>query len=975
MRRDEDGLLENFRSETKEHLETLSRALAALETDPNDPEMLQDAMRVLHSLKGTARMVGAQSIARLAHSLESLVVVGRSSGARLALALPALCQTASSLHDDLAAFLNGDGLAVDARIAQLELLGSSLRGEIENILPAIDRQVLDVLSEHQRARLFDVLERGLSVREVCVTIDDEARFAERMDQIEAGLRRHGELICTAGLTPDVDGSLRFKFLVAVASAEALQGWAGPLGVQLGDPQEKTQRPEPAMLQGGALDDAALDEELDDALELLKLQFVSEKLGELDGLSAMLLRLNDHEEVEQELIDELFRTAHNIKGAAGTFGLDEIAILSHHLESVLDKLRKRSLKPDPELVDLLLRTVDSLTILFQAAHAGSSPSPDALAIVDSYLALENAGAIPRPAERGQSAARGPVLGAADSVRVRLDKIDDLVSQAEELTLLQNARERHIQLLLSLERDLQSLLMDQHRAEDPTARTGLSRHNGTARLARCADALYRLTEGIGESTRLSSQIVAALQRAVFRLRMLPLHTLFDTAPRLVHSLARETGKQARLVCERTDAELDKNLLEHMTAPLMHLLRNAVDHGLETPEERTQSGKPAVATIVLEAYQQADRVVIALQDDGRGIDPSKVRERAVRLGMLSEDEARTLDTRESLELIFRPGFSTALRVTDISGRGVGMDVVKKHLEALAGTISISSDVGRGTRFELSLPLAVSAVPALTIRCSGQTLCVQTSAIQEIVRVRREEVELEGGCPCFMFRNKTLPLVRLRDLLELPEPAQVDPPLLEVIVCRARPPIGLVVDKVERELPIIVKKLQGLLSRTPSMAGATILPDGRVALVLDVAALITRALSEPPSWELSAAAQATAPENRQLLVVDDSLTTRELLRSVLTSFGFSVETAANGEEAWELLLHRPFALVVSDINMPVLDGLELTKRIKSMRKPPPVVLVSSLGSSDEQLAGLHAGADAYIAKGAFDQNSLIEHVQALLV
>jgi two-component system chemotaxis sensor kinase CheA len=416
--------------------------------------------------------------------------------------------------------------------------------------------------------------------------------------------------------------------------------------------------------------------------------------------------------------------------------------------------------------------------------------------------------------------------------------------------------------------------------------------------------------------------------------------------------------------------------MADPLMHLLRNAVDHGIESSEDRRRAGKPSAGTIILSAEHRGGYITINISDDGRGMSPATLTAAAIRKGIINERDAERLTPEQAYALIFRPGFSTRDEVTAISGRGVGMDVVKSNIDALKGRIEIDSVAGRGTTFRVHLPLSISVIQVIVVECAGQSFCLPATGVSEIVRVADHELASEDGKACVTYRGKAVPVVRLADLLGIDDRRPIGRSAI-AITTGLEGTVGLVVDRAVAEQTVLVKDMGKLLRRVPHVSGGTILPDGHVAVILDVVSLVAKAIRGGGTWVHEQAPASTAPARKTLLVVDDSLTTRELIRGLLESAGYDVVMARHGREAWEVLQSpRALDLVVSDVNMPEMDGYELATKIKADRRLSrvPVVLVTSLAKPEEQLKGMQAGADAYIVKGAFDQSGLLARVRELV-
>jgi two-component system chemotaxis sensor kinase CheA len=477
---------------------------------------------------------------------------------------------------------------------------------------------------------------------------------------------------------------------------------------------------------------------------------------------------------------------------------------------------------------------------------------------------------------------------------------------------------------------------------------------------------------------SLIIDELQEEIKRVRMLPLSTITTVFGRMVRDLAREQNKQINLTISGGDTELDKRVLEQIKDPLIHLLRNAVDHGLETPQVRQQAGKPAEGHIFLEASQQGHNIIIRIGDDGAGLDLTAIRLAAVRRGLLSMAEAEKLSESETAHLIFNSGLSTSKIITDISGRGVGLDVVRQNVEELHGTLEVAFERGQGTTFTLTLPLTLASSHGLLVRSGEQLFALPLTTVERMLRVDPAQIASIGGKEAITYQNTPIALVRLADLLELPASAREGEQVTIVIIAVAEKRLGLIVDELAGEQEIVMKNLGRQLSKVGGIAGATVLGSGQVILVLHAADLIK--LAGRPQARAPMANPAIGHEVAQrktILVADDSITTRTLEKNILEAAGYQVRLATDGEEALASLVADSLPhLIVSDVNMPRLDGLDLTYRIK--RDPRyaniPVILVTSLDSPADKARGIEVGADAYIVKSRFDQGNLLETIEQLI-
>jgi two-component system chemotaxis sensor kinase CheA len=491
-----------------------------------------------------------------------------------------------------------------------------------------------------------------------------------------------------------------------------------------------------------------------------------------------------------------------------------------------------------------------------------------------------------------------------------------------------------------------------------------------LERTERALEALGAGLDTDRRAIARAVAPLEDEVRRVRMLPFAEACEGLERAARDLARDIRKEVDVVVAGADIELDRSILEALRGPLLHLVRNAIDHGIEPPEARAAAGKPARGRVLIEAALHGDRVRITVADDGRGLDVARVREVAERRKL-----PPPADEREAARLIFTPGFSTNRLVTEVSGRGVGLDVVKSRIEALHGTVGCALDRRPGLAVVLEVPLTLTTVRAVLLSAGGQIYALPQTSVEALLRVAADEIRSVEGREALALGETPVPLVSLAQVLGLRArpPAGKVPALL---LAAGEERVAFTVDELLAEQEVVVTNLGSRLRRVLHFSGATLLPSGRVALILNAADLLRTALGRPVGPSVSEQLSAPTIEAKRLLVVDDSLTTRTLVKSILEAAGYSVQAAADGSEAWQLLQERGADLVVADVEMPRMDGFDLTATIR--RSPRfrqlPVILVTALDSEQDRRRGLEAGADAYLIKSAFDQRHLLETVSQLL-
>jgi two-component system chemotaxis sensor kinase CheA len=471
---------------------------------------------------------------------------------------------------------------------------------------------------------------------------------------------------------------------------------------------------------------------------------------------------------------------------------------------------------------------------------------------------------------------------------------------------------------------------------------------------------------------SRVLNDLQERTMRVRMVPVATITDGLQRAVRDVARSTGKDVRWEVRGEDTELDRGVLQQLSDPLLHLVRNAVDHGIESPGERAAVGKPEQAVVRLHAMQLGSEVIVTITDDGKGIDVDRVRAQAAARGA----DVTNLSDEEALYLIFRSGLSTASFVSDISGRGVGLDVVRTNVEAVRGRVEIHTEPGVGTEFRLVVPITLAVMPCLLVEAGGMRHAVP---MHSVLQAQAEAAEARAeGRPVVWVGSQAVPLSNLAAVLGLP-PDQAGPIVVVAGLTRRH---AFRVGGLVGQRDVAVKGLSRLLPRLDVLAGASVEPDGSILLVLDIPGLIDRARTDRGAVTMASVADApaaavpTVAARAKLLVVDDALTVRELQRSILERAGYEVVTAVDGVEAMATLAEGPVDLVLTDVEMPRMDGFALTESIRAnpARSNLPVLILTSRASENDRQRGMEAGADGYIVKSAFDETALLSAVERLL-
>jgi chemotaxis protein histidine kinase CheA/CheY-like chemotaxis protein len=657
-------------------------------------------------------------------------------------------------------------------------------------------------------------------------------------------------------------------------------------------------------------------------------------------------------------------------------------VAHVMEDLLGDLRDGRLPVRKDLIDLMLVACDGIS---RGMPGATAPVPgEALSPIVDALNAARAGADPvslpalPPAEPEPAADDEPDLPRAadhsDSVRVGAAKVYDLIDVVGEAALGARRVEQVSNVLLDLlaehARWTKSLRLAAGDAELPEQVT-LALH----RLLAIGDQAQGAGGQLRELVEGQLNRVSLVQDGAMGLAMVPLRRVVAAFPRLVREVATATGKDVELVIEGDDVELDKQVLDGVADALKHLVINAVDHGCEPPGERIALGKPPRATVRVTARTAGGHVVVEVSEDGRGIDEDTVRAKATERGLLPADS--TLAGSALLALLFMPEFSTAARVTETSGRGVGLDVVKTAVDDLGGSIDVRSEVGAGTTFALTLPVTLGVMRCLIARLGAERFAIPVTSVVESIGLADAGVTSLAGMPVITRHGQSLPLLDLGDALAVPGERS---PRAALIVRHGDRQLAWSVDRLEGETELVIKDLGTFIRRVPGVSGATIAGDGNVICLLDLRDIAERALGlgggvvrRPVAAPRADGAQPKA----RVLVVEDSLGVRELERVILEGAGYLVETAVDGlDGAARLREDQPVDIVISDVEMPGMTGFELTRTIRRTKgwENVPVVIMTSLGNDEHRREGLEAGASAYLLKGEFDQAQLVETVRRLI-
>ncbi len=751
---------------------------------------------------------------------------------------------------------------------------------------------------------------------------------------------------------------------------------------------------------------------DELLKRLLATFRVEADEHLQAMSSGLLALEKMPQGEERaaLIEKVFREAHSLKGAARAVNLGEIEAICQSLESVFAGLKGARIAVSPPLFDLLHQALNALGGLLAADAAAPGARPPAIGPLTRRLDEASQGMPPKPEARAESAVAAdvhlppPAPGlASGTVRVSTAKLDAVMRQTEELLLPRLAAGQRAGDLRETAAALAAWkkqrariqpalrLIEQALGRSGAANRAAGAQHEFAKLLEYLDEedlflktlegrLARLTKSAERDWRMLSGMTGSLLEEVKEMHLLPFASAIEIFPRFVRDLARDRGKEVELLVQGGEIEIDRRILEELKDPLIHLLRNCIDHGIEAPAARGEKRKPAHGTIALSISQRdGGKVEILVADDGAGIDAARVKAAALKLDLVSAEEAERLGEAEALALVFRSGVSTSPIITDVSGRGLGLAIVREKIERLGGTVAIESHPDTGTRFRIVLPLTLATFRGVLVRAGGQLFVIPAASIVRAARVAAGDIRTVENRETITLGGQAVALAGLDDVLELPRNGATGESAghaQALVLGLGTERIAFRVDEVLGEQEVLVKTLGPQLARVRNVTGACVLGTGQVAPVLNAADLMKSAVKRAAPPLAPAVEEPAGAQQRAILVVEDSITSRALLKGILESAGYRVVTAVDGSDAYTALKTETFDLVVSDVEMPRMDGFDLTAKIRADKSLSelPVVLVTALESREHRERGIDAGANAYIVKSSFDQSNLLEVVRRLI-
>jgi len=761
--------------------------------------------------------------------------------------------------------------------------------------------------------------------------------------------------------------------------------------------------------------------MDDMKEIME-DFLIEAFELIEQIDHDLVELEANPE-DLELLNRIFRVAHTVKGSSSFLNFDVLTELTHHMEDVLNKARKGELKITPDIMDVVLESVDMMKGLLESIRDNGSDSAAGIDIKNICIRLtqisegEAPSAAPEapatPVKEPEPAA--PAEEAAPEVSdAELSKLSDseVEAEIERLLKVRKAEDQARRASKGIapkspeeiapaasaapapapkpapsrERDADKKVpaasSSSAVAQEQTIRVEVKRLDhlmnligelvlGKNRLLKIYDDVEERYEGekfleeLNQVVSSLSLVTTDIQLAVMKTRMLPIAKVFNKFPRMIRDLSRDLGKQIDLEISGEETELDKSIVEEIGDPLVHIIRNSCDHGIEDPETRKAMGKPEKGLVQLKAYNEGNHIVVEIVDDGKGLDADMLKSKSIEKGIITEREADAMSEKEAFGLIFRPGFSTAAKVTNVSGRGVGMDVVKTNIEKLNGIIDIESEVGKGTVMKLKIPLTLAIIQSLLVGTQEEFYAIPLASVLETVRVPIDDIYTIDGKNVLRLRDEVLSLVRLSDVFGVEKVFDGGDHTYVVIIGVAEAKLGIIVDTLVGQEEIVIKSMGDYLQNIPGIAGATIRGDGRVTLIIDVGAMMEMAkdIKVDIRAEIEDSTKAKEkPSDYKVLIVDDSKMDRTIMQKALEPTGVTIIEATNGVEALNVIKsgEHSFDAILIDIEMPRMDGYTLAGEIRKYSKYRnlPLIAVTSRTSKTDRLRGVEVGMTEYITK-----------------
>ncbi len=725
-----------------------------------------------------------------------------------------------------------------------------------------------------------------------------------------------------------------------------------------------------------------------------------------------------------LVNDLNREVHTLKGAARVFGFCEIQDIAHRIEDIFEEVAGKRAVFSSFIAESIFKGLDAIRAILEKIVQGRDIDIDASNVcreleqclsgtqpVKAQKELEREleskeevketpqkreqgkedegakaqdEAVDRP---GEAIIPPPSVQMEEYIRVPMSRVDKLLYLVGEVVINKmkaSAMIAQTKRLSKLSKEMQKSIVGL--TEAVKKESCLQEGEVAKWLSQCDGQIQKLREhtlNLHDHASIQAfhldPVIDELQANMKKIKMLPLSAISEGFPRMVRDIASRQGKEVNLVISGEETELDKKVLDGIKASLIHILRNCIDHGIEEPEERVALGKERHGTIKISAFHEADNVMITVEDDGRGMDIDQIKQTVVKKRLVSSHDLEEMTDKEILNIVFMNGYSTSPVVTDVSGRGIGLDIVKRDITNLNGRVVLDTEKNRETKFTLALPLTIAIIQVLLVKAETMVFALPMLPIIESIKVSMDDISTIEGRMAVHFREHTVPLVRLNDVLGLPGRGNEKGDRKEMLVVVATSmdcQVGFIVDEIVGEEEVFIKNLGKHLGKVKHVSGAIIMPTGEVVVVLDIGDLIAHSALIPPQDSGKRRSPELKRKERRILVVEDAFSIRELEKTILETHGYLVDTAIDGMDALERMTGARYDLIVSDIEMPRMDGFELCKTLKNKDgyRDIPFVIVTALQKEEDKRRGLEVGAAAYIVKSTFQQTNLLDTIERLV-
>lgn len=1017
-----EEILNIFRGETEEIIQKLNNNLLQLENSPNSKELLIYLFRDAHSLKGAARMIGFNNIQRLAHKAEDVLGLAKENKIVISREISDALYKATDLLSDLiqkSVKLKKEYYTDDIQklIDKIDFLIEQKTSAEEPIqMPKVEKQLSENLIKNSKTI-------NAMLSEACILLNSMkgevgSSYIETFDDLIKQLKLQFETTNYFDIQTEISNvELKIGFVMQnsnVMNEDEIREVDNSLTniitslnkvyVEIGVDKFDFQKTVSDKLGNDKFSNEVESEALPNIDSVLNnfienIDFIKDGFNHLEhNLSQIpailesidsLVKLSKKQEVE-DIYSKIMEILCIIKSGGNLPEKEIISILKQSISSV-EKMTFDT-KEDTEDISLVLQRLDIIKQMLDLNSSVNPLSSLSLSLNESNL----------PVKKAQDFFNSFEATSIKTLRVDSKKLDRLVNQVGELIIGRIKHKKNITELENILIELNEWKNFNHKSQnfikyydrkyinssEQTDYTTLSvfskqvfsifQENST-KINKLNNRVLNLQKSIDEEDTKLNLIVTQLETMIKNIRVLPLATIFHMFPRMIRDISRDTGKDIELLISGSETSADKKVIEEIKAPLMHIIRNSIDHGIELPQERVEAGKQAKGKIYLIAKSLQNKIIIEVHDDGRGIDLKKIVSRALEKNMITKKESEYLSAEQIMNIIFWPGFSTEQVVTEISGRGVGLDIVQTKITQLNGSVKVFSVPNQGTKITIELPISMSTLKAFVVEATGQFFALPMNAVKTLMWVKSKDIYIRNESKSIMFEGKSVNLFYLSELMKLPvsEDSHKSEKKTVVLVEVENSLMGIIVDKILGDQNILQKKLEPPIMKLKNISGITTLANGDLCLILNIIELykstytpVEKPLVEQPKLKL----KNKPNKDYKILIVDDSVTTRELLKNILVHWGYSFEMVKNPREAFEALYRTDFDLILSDMEMPEMDGGMFVKELKSYQRfrNIPVVIISSY---DKDIIGKEVPeVEGFIIKSNFNQDYLLDIIEKIL-